>query len=44
VRTWRLSGGSVPALVSIKPSGGHGRTRLAPAIEAVIRDAIEHLI
>ena len=43
VRTWRLSGGSVPALVSIKPSGGRGRTRLALAIEAVIRDAIEHL-
>ena len=43
VRTWRLSGSSVPALVSIKPSGGRGRTRLAPTIEAVIHDAIEQL-
>ncbi len=43
VRAWRLSGGSVPALVSIKPSGGRGRPRLAAAIETVISDAIEHL-
>jgi putative transposase len=43
VRAWRLSGGSVPALVPIKPSGGRGRARLAPAIEAVISDAVEHV-
>jgi len=43
VRAWRLSGGSVPALVPIKPSGGRGRVRLAMAVEAIIGDAVEHL-
>jgi putative transposase len=38
VRTWRLSGGGVPAPVSIKPSSGRGRTRLAPSS----RNAVSH--
>lgn len=42
VNAWRSSGGSLPALVPIKPSGGKGRARLTLAVEAVIGDAIDH--
>ena len=43
VRAWRLSEGSVPVLVPIKPSGGRGRARLAIAVEAIIGEAVEHV-
>jgi putative transposase len=42
VSAWRSSGGSLPTLVPIKPSGGRGRGRLASAVEAVIGDALQH--
>jgi putative transposase len=42
VNVWRSSGGSLPELVATKPSGGKGRARLTPAIEAVIGETIEH--